>query len=130
VLLGRAHEVEGVVVKGDGRGRGLGYPTANLAVDDRLAVPGVGIYAGTWRRPSKEVFAAAISIGRRPTFVTDGDVAVEAYLLDADAELYGERGRVSFATRLRDEERFESVDALVRQIAQDVAATRTIVRSP
>jgi riboflavin kinase/FMN adenylyltransferase len=123
-MLGRPHELEGTVVKGDGRGRGLGFPTANLALRDGLVVPAVGIYAGTWARPSGERHAAAISVGRRPTFYDDADVLVEAYLLDFDDDLYGEAGRVSFVAWLRGEERFESVDALVTQIGHDVEATR------
>jgi riboflavin kinase/FMN adenylyltransferase len=126
-MLGRAHELEGTVIMGDGRGRGLGFPTANLDVRDGLVVPAVGIYAGTWTRPGGEACAAAISVGRRPTFYDDADVLVEAYLLDFDDDLYGEVGRVSFLTRLRGEERFESIEALVRQIGLDVAATRAAV---
>jgi riboflavin kinase/FMN adenylyltransferase len=123
-MLGRAHELEGTVVKGDGRGRGLGFPTANLALNEELVVPAVGIYAGTWTRPGGERHTAAVSVGRRPTFYTDADVLVEAYLLDFDGDLYGEASRVSFATRLRGEEKFDSVEALVAQIGDDVAATR------
>jgi len=126
-LLGRPHELEGTVVRGDGRGRGLGYPTANLAVTEGLCVPDVGIYAGTWTRPSGERHAAAISVGRRPTFYEHADVLVEAHLLDADLDLYDEPGRVGFVERLRGEERFETVDALVAQIGRDVEATRSIV---
>jgi riboflavin kinase/FMN adenylyltransferase len=123
-MLGRPHELEGTVIKGDGRGRGLGFPTANLEARNGLVVPAVGIYAGTWTRPSGEHHAAAVSVGRRPTFYDDADVLVEAYLLDFDDDLYGEAGRVSFVTRLRGEERFESVDKLVAQIGHDVEATR------
>jgi riboflavin kinase / FMN adenylyltransferase len=126
-MLGRPHEVEGIVVRGDGRGRGLGFPTANLDVTAGLAVPAVGIYAGTWARPDGSTAAAAISVGRRPTFYDHGDVLVEAYLLDEDVDLYGERGRLGFVSRLRGEERFESVDALVRQIGRDVEATRVLL---
>ena len=126
-LLGRPHELEGTVVRGDGRGRGLGYPTANLDVVEGLCVPGVGIYAGTWTRPSGERHAAAISVGRRPTFYEHADVLVEAHLLDADLDLYDEVGRVGFIERLRGEERFEAIDALVAQIGLDVEATRSIV---
>lgn len=123
-MLGRPHELVGTVIKGDGRGRGLGFPTANLQERAGLVVPEVGIYAGTWTRPGGQRHAAAISVGRRPTFYDDADVLVEAYLLDFDDHLYGEVGRVSFVTRLRGEERFESVDALVHQISLDVEATR------
>ena len=90
-------------------------------------MPEVGIYAGAWTRPNGERRRAAISVGRRPTFYEDADVLVEAYLLDFDDDLYGEVSRVSFVTRLRGEERFESVGALVRQIGRDVDATRAAV---
>lgn len=126
-LLGRPHEVEGTVVQGDGRGRTLGYPTANLGADAGRCVPGLGIYAGTWVRPDGARHTAAISIGRRPTFHDDGDVAIEAYLCDFDGDLYGERGRAEFVARLRGEERFDSAEDLVRQIALDVEATRAAV---
>lgn len=126
-LLGRPHELDGVVVRGDGRGRTLGYPTANLAVAPERCVPGIGIYAGTWVRPDGTRHVAAISVGRRPTFHDGADVLVEAYLCDFDGDLYGEAGRLEFVARLRGEERFSSVDALVRQIALDVAATRAAV---
>jgi riboflavin kinase/FMN adenylyltransferase len=120
-LLGRLHEVRGVVEKGDQRGRDLGYPTANVAVPADILLPAPGIYAGWWggERP------AAISVGRRPTFHEGGSpVVLEAYLLDFSGDLYGQAARVSFASRLRDEERYESVEELVRQMAVDVEATR------
>ncbi len=126
-LLGRPHELEGVVVRGDGRGRGLGFPTANLAVDADLAVPGIGIYAGTWTRPDGDLAPAAISVGRRPTFYEDAEVLVEAHLCDVDVDLYDERGRLAFVARLRGEERFDSVEDLVAQIGRDVVATRGLV---
>jgi riboflavin kinase/FMN adenylyltransferase len=126
-LLGRDHELEGTVVRGDGRGRALGFPTANLDVVAGLCVPEVGIYAGTWSRPSGDRHAAAISVGRRPTFYEDADVLVEAHLCDFDEAIYGELGRLEFRTRLRDEERFESVDALVEQIRLDVERTRQLI---
>ena len=123
-MLGRPHELTGTVVRGDGRGR-VGYPTANLAVAPGLAIPAIGIYAGIWTRPGGEATAAAVSVGRRPTFYEHGDLLVEAHLLDVDADLYGEAGRLSFVDWLRGEERFDSLDALVAQIDRDVAATRT-----
>jgi riboflavin kinase / FMN adenylyltransferase len=125
-LLGRPHELEGTVVRGDGRGRELGFPTANLHVDPQLAVPGVGIYAGAWTFPEGESVPAAISVGRRPTFVANGDVLVEAYLCDFDGDLYGTRGRLGFTARLRDELAFERVEDLVAQMADDVAAVRAL----
>ena len=127
LLLGRPHEVEGIVVRGDGRGRGLGYPTANLEVTAGLVVPAVGIYAGRWTRPSGASAVAAISVGRRPTFYEHGELLVEAYLCDVDADLYGERSRLEFVERLRGEQRFATVDELVAQIGRDVEATRALL---
>jgi riboflavin kinase / FMN adenylyltransferase len=125
-LLGRPHELEGTVVRGDGRGRALGYPTANLAVDADLVIPAIGIYAGTWTRPTGASAIAAISVGRRPTFYEDGELLVEAYLCDVDADLYGERSRLEFVERLRGEQKFDSVDDLVAQITRDVDASRAL----
>ena len=124
-LLGRPHEVRGVVERGDGRGRELGFPTANVAVPAEILLPADGIYAGWYERPSGAVHATAISLGRRPTFYADAEASLlEAHLLDFDDLLYGERARVRFVRRLRGEERFESVEALVDQIGRDVAAAR------
>jgi riboflavin kinase/FMN adenylyltransferase len=124
-LLGRPHEVRGVVERGDGRGRELGFPTANVAVPADILLPADGIYAGWYERPSGAVHATAISLGRRPTFYAEADASLlEAHLLDFDEDLYGERARVRFVRRLRGVERFESVEALVDQMGRDVAAAR------
>jgi riboflavin kinase/FMN adenylyltransferase len=131
-LLGRHHEVRGPVVRGDGRGGpDLGFPTANLAVPDDIALPADGVYAGHYRRPDGAVHRAAINVGRRPTFYepATAPVLVEAYLLGFDGELYGEPARVSFAHRLRDEQRFDSVEELVAQMRADVAATERVLAS-
>jgi riboflavin kinase/FMN adenylyltransferase len=124
-LLGRPFELRGVVAAGDRRGRELGYPTANMEVAPPLLVPGEGIYAGWYERPDRSVYEAAVSVGRRPTF-GDGTPApvVEAFLLDFDGDLYGERARVRFVARLRDDRRFASVDDLVAQMARDVEDAR------
>jgi riboflavin kinase / FMN adenylyltransferase len=126
VLLGRPHQVRGVVVHGDGRGGPeLDFPTANVAVPDGVAMPGEGIYACWYERPDGSVHAAAASLGRRPTFHASADAPVlEVFLLDFSDDLYGEPARVSFVTRLREERRFDSAEALVRQMTDDVAATR------
>jgi riboflavin kinase/FMN adenylyltransferase len=123
-LLGRPLEVRGVVERGDQRGRELGYPTANVRVAAEVLLPAPGIYAG-WYDGAR---AAAISVGRRPMFY-DGvaPVVLEAYLLDFDGDLYGAPARVSFVDRLRDEERYDSVDDLVAQMARDVEATRDVL---
>jgi riboflavin kinase/FMN adenylyltransferase len=124
-LLGRHHEVRGVIGSGGGRGHDLGYPTANVAVSPEILLPALGIYAGWYERPDGAVHPAAISLGRRPTFhPDDAPVVLEPFLLDFDADLYGEPARVRFVARLRDEERYDSVDALKSQIALDVEATR------
>jgi riboflavin kinase/FMN adenylyltransferase len=115
-------------VRGDGRGAAdLGFPTANVDVPPTVALPADGIYAGHYRRPTGEGHAAAISVGRRPTFYEAADPVLEAYLLDFDGDLYGEPARVEFVARLRPEERFDSVDDLVAQMRRDVAATRELV---
>lgn len=128
-LLGRPHRLRGTVVAGDRRGGGeLGFPTANLAVPGGMAVPGVGIYAGQYRRPGGDGHPAAVSVGRRPTFYDDPQPPlVEAHLLDFDGDLYGEQGEVAFVERLRDEVRFERVEDLVAQMHRDVARARALL---
>ncbi|HVM06101.1 MAG TPA: bifunctional riboflavin kinase/FAD synthetase [Acidimicrobiales bacterium] len=127
-LLGRTHEVRGTVVQGDRRGRRLGYPTANVVVPAEILLPADGIYAGWYRRPDGSAHRTAISLGRRATFHPDAEASVlEAYLLDFDGDLYGERAGVRFVARLRDDARFDSVDALVSQIDADVANARAVL---
>jgi riboflavin kinase/FMN adenylyltransferase len=122
--LGRLHAVDGPVVRGDGRGRGLGFPTANVEVAPGVAVPADGVYAGWLVRADGTRLPAAISVGTNPTF--DGvERRVEAYALDVDIDLYGEHVSVEFATRIRAMERFDSVDALTAAIAADVATARS-----
>jgi riboflavin kinase/FMN adenylyltransferase len=130
--LGRPHRVEGVVVRGDQRGRVLGFPTANLETAEHTAIPADGVYAG-WLASldadghEAERWPAAISVGTNPTF--DGrHRVVEAYALDRDdLDLYGVHVAVDFAARLRGMVRFDSVDALVGQMRLDVAAARALV---
>src|SRR5580704_951799 len=129
-LLGRLHEVRGPVVRGDGRGGPeLGFPTANVAVADDIALPADGMYAGYFSGADGVARPAAISVGRRPTFYEPGSapVLVEAYLLDFDGDLYGEAARVSFLEHLRAEQRFESVEALIAQMKADVEATERVL---
>jgi riboflavin kinase / FMN adenylyltransferase len=129
-LLGRPFELEGPVVRGAGRGRGLGFPTANIAAEGELR-PALGIYAARARvldgPLAGQVHPAAVSIGRNPTFSSTADVSVEAYLLDFDGDLYARRLRVDVGERLRDELKFDSVAALVAQIDRDVARVRQLV---
>jgi riboflavin kinase/FMN adenylyltransferase len=112
--------VEGGVERGAGRGRALGFPTANLGRLEVLA-PAEGIYAA-WARWAGEGRAAAVFIGRRLTF--EGDRTGEAHLLDADVELYGARLTLGFVRRLRDDRRFAGAQELAAQIARDVQAAR------
>jgi riboflavin kinase/FMN adenylyltransferase len=128
-LLGRPHEVRGVVVEGDQRGgTELGYPTANVSVPDDVLLPADGIYAGWHVRPDGTRHAAALSLGRRPTFYETAHASLlEAHLLDFFGDLYGERARVAFVAHLRDELKFPSVEALVEQIGRDVEQTRSLL---
>ena len=127
-LLGRSHEVRGVVRHGDARGRDLGYPTANVAVPADVLLPQDGIYAGWYVRPNGDVHPTAMSLGRRPTFYAEADLSLlECYLLDFDGDLYGEPAKVRFVERLRGEVRFDSVDALVEQMGRDVATARSLL---
>jgi riboflavin kinase/FMN adenylyltransferase len=124
-LLGRPHEVRGEVEVGDRRGRELGFPTANVGVPARICLPADGIYAGTFVAADGVERAAALSLGRRPTFYDHADLSLlEAFVLDFDGDLYGQQVRVRFVERLRGEERFESVEDLVQQMERDVEATR------
>ena len=125
-LLGRPHQVRGVVAHGDRRGGAeLGFPTANVAVPAEICLPATGIYAGWYERPDGSRWPTAISVGRRPTFYgSDGELLVEALLLDFSDDLYGEAARVSFVSHLRDEVAFDSVDQLIAQMGRDVAEAR------
>jgi riboflavin kinase / FMN adenylyltransferase len=124
----RPHEVRGTVVVGDRRGRELGFPTANLSVPARVCLPADGIYAGTFVGADGVERAAAISLGRRPTFYEAADASLlEAHLIDFDDDLYGQAAKVRFVEHLRSEIRFEGVDDLVEQMGRDVEAARGIL---
>jgi riboflavin kinase/FMN adenylyltransferase len=128
-LLVAPFELRGTVAHGDKRGRTLGYPTANLVPDPALVCPARGVYAcraAIEEDGTRRWWPAATSVGVRPTFVTGRGLLAEAYLLGYDGDLYGRDLRVSFLARLRGEERFDSVEALVEQMARDVEDTRRI----
>ena len=123
--LGRPHRIEGVVVRGDARGRQLGYPTANVESPPHTAVPADGVYAGRLVRGGKP-FTAAISVGSNPTF--EGEHRrVEAYVLDFEDDLYGEHVAVEFLHRLRPMLKLDSVEALLAEMAGDVQRTRDLL---
>lgn len=127
VALGRRYVVDGEVVSGAGRGKGLGFPTANLRTWPRLLLPGQGIYAGMAELFDGSRYLAAIDVGTNPTFGVE-PLHVEAFLIDfPDVELRGQQLAVEFWARLRDEVKFEAVDELVQAIADDVERTRGVV---
>ncbi len=126
-MLGRAYAIEGPVVLGEQRGRTIGAPTANVKVWSEQIIPANGVYAG-WARIGEEIFQAATNIGTRPTFSGDA-VTIEAHLLDFDRDIYGERIELSFEQRLRPEQKFSGLDALVKQIQADIAAARRSLKS-
>ena len=127
--LGRRYAVDGEVVAGAGRGKGLGFPTANLRTWPRLLLPGQGIYAGVAELQDGSRYLAAIDVGTNPTFGTE-PLHVEAFLLDfPDDELRGDTLTVEFWERLRDEVKFDSIGELIAAIAGDVERTRSIVTS-
>ena len=125
--LGRNYAVSGVVVSGERRGRTLGFPTANLEVGGDMAIPANGIYA-TRAFVDGECHMAATSIGTRPTFDGKGRT-IEAFLLGFDNILYNKELRLEFVSRLRDELKFDSVEALLEQMALDVEETRAILEA-
>lgn len=122
--LGAPFMVEGVVVKGDQRGRELGFPTANFVPDDRLAIPGHGVYAAF-----ADGVPAAVNVGVRPTFESGRGVLIETYLIDRDEDLYGRTLRVAFVERLRGEKRFPGAEDLVAQMQRDVADAKRVCAS-
>ncbi|MGC4895786.1 bifunctional riboflavin kinase/FAD synthetase [Micromonospora sp. DT31] len=124
--LGRPHRLEGVVVRGDQRGRELGYPTANLLTHRYAAVPADGVYAARMVRRDGEPLAAAVSIGTNPTF-SGRERRVEAYALDFTGDLYGERLALDFVAHLREQRTYDAVEPLLAQMAEDVERTRRAV---
>jgi len=125
-LLGRPYSVTGTIVRGEQRGRSLGFPTINVAPPPDKLLPHDGIYA-TWVVLGDTRHRAASSLGVRPTF-GGGPRKLEAYILDFNEEVYGQQATVAFVERLRDEIRFDSADDLAKQIAKDVQQTRLALR--
>jgi riboflavin kinase / FMN adenylyltransferase len=122
--LGAPFMVEGTVVEGDQRGRELGFPTANIVPDDRLLIPGHGVFAAF-----ADGVPAAVNVGVRPTFESGRGVLIESYLIDRDEDLYGRTLRVAFVERLRGEKRFPSVEELIAQMRIDVEDAKRVCAS-
>ena len=122
--LGAPFMVEGTVVEGDQRGRTLGFPTANIVPDDRLAIPGHGVYAAF-----ADGVPAAVNVGVRPTFDSGRGVLIETYLIDREEDLYGKTFRVAFVERLRGERAYHEVDELIAQMHRDVDNAKQVCAS-
>jgi riboflavin kinase/FMN adenylyltransferase len=122
--LGAPFMIEGTVVSGDQRGRELGFPTANIVPDDRLAIPGYGVYAAF-----ANGVPSAVNVGVRPTFETGRGVLIETYLIDHEEDLYDTTLRVAFVERLRGEKRFASVEELIAQMRIDVEDAKGVCAS-
>jgi riboflavin kinase/FMN adenylyltransferase len=122
--LGAPFMVEGTVVEGDQRGRELGFPTANVVPDDRLVIPGHGVYAAF-----ANGVPAAVNVGVRPTFDSGRGVLIETYLIDRSEDLYGSTLRVAFVERLRGEKRFAGVEELIAQMKIDVEDAKRVCAS-
>lgn len=125
-MLGRPYGVEGVVIRGDRRGHTIGFPTANLKPQNRV-IPKFGVYAtatlidGIWKK-------TITNIGVRPTFESDSELSIETYVFDFDGDLYGDVLRVRFLHRIRDERKFNGIDALKAQIERDTQTARNYFR--
>ncbi len=131
LMLGRPHEMRGVVVPGDQRGRTLGFPTANVAIPDEMLMPGDGIYAGWLERTASApgvLLPAAVYVGKRPTFYDDRAMTLlEVHVLDFSGDLYGEAVSVRFTHRIRPDARFASVDELASQLRVDCDTARQLL---
>jgi riboflavin kinase/FMN adenylyltransferase len=128
-LLGRYYRTAGIVVHGDGRGKRLGFPTANLDVWDERLMPPTGIYA-TWTWIDNKRCASVANLGVRPTFENQpSSPLLEVYIMDWDRDLYGQEIQVEFVERLRSEERFPSIEALTAQMSKDVEAAKEVLRN-
>ena len=126
-LIGRSFSFHGPVITGDGRGKGLGFPTANLEVDPRQALPANGVYA-TWAHIDDKAFPSMTNIGERPTFGV-GERTIEVYILDYQSNLYGHEMKIDVVDRLREEKRFDTAQELKDQIAKDIDQGRAILTS-
>ncbi len=130
LMLGRPYTVRGVVERGDRRGSGIGFPTANLPVPNVMAWPADAVYTGWCTRANGDRHPCAINIGRRPTFYERTEQSLlEAHLIDFEGDLYGEQIDVSFAQFLRSERKFDGIDQLRAQLTDDIAESRSLLGS-
>jgi riboflavin kinase/FMN adenylyltransferase len=127
VLLGRFHQMHGVVERGDQRGRTIGFPTANVAMPVSFVIPAEAVYAGTLTAADGVTRPAAISLGRRPTFYPDGLTLLEAHVIDFHGDLYGQAVSVEFVGKIRDQQRFDGPQALAAQLQRDITTARTML---
>jgi len=128
-LLGRNYNLRGPVIHGDGRGRTLNIPTANIDYPRQKVIPANGIYA-CWAWVDDQKYMSAVNVGINPTFTPDKQTSnVEAYILDFDQEIYGKDVTIEFVSRLRDELKFDSVKELVEQIQNDIIKVREMLRT-
>ncbi|MBX9951685.1 MAG: bifunctional riboflavin kinase/FAD synthetase [Candidatus Obscuribacterales bacterium] len=130
-LLSRTYRVGGEVIKGDGRGRQIGFPTANVQLREFQLIPRTGVYAGRVELGSGERFDAVINVGYRPTFKSAGgneDPLVEAHLFEFDRDIYGDKCTIEFVEYLRTEKKFDGIEALKEQINADAAKSRQVLQ--
>ncbi len=129
-LLGRPYSVTGEVVSGKRIGHTIGFPTANLQISDSSAIPARGVYAALINDENNEFIGQAmVNIGVAPTVTDNGNLTIEAHILDYNGDLYGQCLSLQFINRLRDEQRFDSLDSLVNQLQKDLESTRTAVEN-
>ena len=128
-MLGRRYALSGDVIHGDGRGHSIGYPTANIEVDHpRKVIPKRGVYAVQARLAGEEgLYGGMMNIGYRPTFDANAQIHLEVHLFDFDRSIYGQQLRLIFVERLRNEQKFDSIDALVAQLAKDDQRSRHLL---
>ena len=126
-MLGREYEVVGVVTAGDGRGQELGFPTANVRINNSVLLPADGVYAGWIELIDGSIHAAAISLGTRPHFYANGDLLLEAHVLNFNENLYEEKVRLRFVKHLRSQRKFDSLESLITQLEFDVQKTKELM---
>jgi riboflavin kinase/FMN adenylyltransferase len=126
-LLGRPHRIRGTVVEGDKRGRLIGFPTANLGLNHRWAIPGDGVYVA-WTHVGEEKRQSVVNVGLRPTFNSD-QRTIESYILDFSDDIYGQPIEIEFLRRLRPEQKFSGIDAIREAIGKDAEAGRAYFKT-